>query len=619
MRPKRIGKWLRAGFLSALVALQPAAGAPVLRLAAVGAATVLAVETIAPAEARARSSSSGRSSGGYSRPSSSRTPSVGSSTGSGSGGYGRPSSSFFGSSSGSSDSSAAPSRTPSIGSLFGGWSDGSKGTAAGNATSSGGYARPSGSATVAPPPASAGDSAVSRQGSADALNRYRTPPPTAPAPSAPSAPASPSSSAPSSSGGGWFGGSSSSGGGFRYPSPPRTPSAQPAPAPRPYPDVYRGYGWTPPAYAMNGPRRFGIWDGVFLWFMLSTLTQPGHAAFFHDNADDPGYRQWRTEAERVAQSDPQVRENLALLDARVAEQAGTPRQPGRVPADIPAEVAKAGDSQTAPATAPAKSGGSGWVAFLVLVVLAVAAIVILRRIRARARAASAAPSPASNPQESEPMLGSLGNYVGSKLSGQPYRPSLFRVGMAMTIDPTPFILAQGATKVTAPATGGNGLVSVEAVGTLTAGNAALYRLYLPGGGFFQIHLDANSVPDECRYFVPIDQVAPADGDEWAFWLDPSEGMVGWPEFQTKDGKLYARTWMPGDRRVQPVPLSEERKTLRGTETTQYHAMLYGAATGAAEPAPPYEYILVSVVERNGQAWVDIAAGIDVNPAQLSLS
>lgn len=610
MRPKRIGKWLRAGFLSALVALQPMAGAPVLRLAAIGATTVAVVETAAPAEARARSSSGRSSSGGYSRPSSSRTPSVGSSS-SGSGGYGRPSSSFFGSSPGS---SAAPSRTPSIGSLFGGSSDSGKGTAAGSAASSGGYARPSGSATVAPPPASAGDSAISRQGSADALNRYRTPPPAAPAPSAPSAqsPSAPSSS----SGGGWFGGSSP-GGGFRYPSAPRTPSTQQAPPPRPYPDVYRGYGWTPPAYAMNGPRRFGIWDGLFLWFMLGTLTQPGHAAFFHDNADDPGYRQWRTEAERVAQSDPQVRGNLALLDARVAEQAGTPRQPGRVPADFPADAAKA---DGAAAQTPAKGGGwGGWVAFVLLVALAVAAIIVLRRIRARARAASAAPSPASNPQESAPMLGSLGNYVGSKLSGQPYRPSLFRVGMTVTIDPTPFILAQGTTKVTAPATGANGLVSVDAVGTLTTGNATLYRLYLPGEGFFQIHLDGNSVPDECRYFVPIDHVAPADGDEWAFWLDGAEGMVGWPEFQTKDGKMYARTWMPGSQRVPPITLSEDRKTLRGTETTQYSAMLYGAATGAADPAPPYEYILVSVVERNGQAWVEIAAGIDVNPAQLSLS
>jgi hypothetical protein len=48
-------------------------------------------------------------------------------------------------------------------------------------------------------------------------------------------------------------------------------------------------------------------------------------------------------------------------------------------------------------------------------------------------------------------------------------------------------------------------------------------------------------------------------------------------------------------------------------------MLYGAETGAAAPAPPTEYVLVAMVEELGQAWVEVHAGIDVNPAALSLS
>lgn len=620
MRPKRIGGLLRAGFLAALVAFQPVAGVPVLRVAALGAATVV-VDAATPAEAEARSSS-GRSSGGYSRPSSSRTPSVGGGSGS------RSSPSWFG----SSPSPASPTRTPSIGGSFFGGAGSSTGK-----DSSGGYTRPSPpspsssttspSGRAAPPPPSAGDSAISRQGAADSLDRYRTPPASPSALAPRPASASPSTAPPSSStttsspSGGWFGGSSSpsGGGGFRYPAAPRTPSTQT----RPYPDAYRGYGWAPPAYALNGTRRFGIWDGLFLWFLLDTLAKPGHAAFFHDNADDPGYRAWRAEADRLAQTDPQVRDQLAALDARVGEQAGTPRQPGRLPPDVPADVAKADSAAALPSSdaGARKSGGWGWVAVVILVVLGGLAVVVLLRTRNRAKTKTApGPSPVSNQQESAPMFGSLGNYVGAKLSGQPYRPSLFRVGMTITIDPTPFILAEGVTKVQPPPdSGGNRLISVEAVSTLTVGNATLYRLTLPGGAFFQIHLDANSVPDECRYFVPIDRVTPADTDEWGFWLDGTEGMVGWPEFQTKDGKLYARTWMPGSQRVNPVALSESRQTLRGTIQAQHSAMLYGAPTGAADPAPPYEYILVSVIEEGGQAWVEIAAGIDVNPAQLSLA
>ena len=140
-----------------------------------------------------------------------------------------------------------------------------------------------------------------------------------------------------------------------------------------------------------------------------------------------------------------------------------------------------------------------------------------------------------------------------------------------------------------------------------------------GRSFFQVHLGADGRPDECRYFTAIDEVAPASSDEWAFWLDPAEGMIGWPEFQTKDGKLYARQWAPGSARVAPRDLAETRKDAGGERPRRLHAMLYAAPTGAASPAPETEYILVAAVEEAGQAWVEVHAGIDVNPATLSLA
>ena len=47
-------------------------------------------------------------------------------------------------------------------------------------------------------------------------------------------------------------------------------------------------------------------------------------------------------------------------------------------------------------------------------------------------------------------------------------------------------------------------------------------------------------------------------------------------------------------------------------------MLYARPTGAAPPAPQSEYVMVAAVEDAGQAWVEILAGIDVNPAALTL-
>jgi hypothetical protein len=193
--------------------------------------------------------------------------------------------------------------------------------------------------------------------------------------------------------------------------------------------------------------------------------------------------------------------------------------------------------------------------------------------------------------------------------------------MTITLDPTPFLLAQGVTKVPVPqATGGDLLVSVAAVGTLHDGAATLYRLYLPDRrGFFQLHLDAAGHPDECRYFGLLDEVNPSNADEWAFWIDPAEGMIGWPEFQTKDGKTYARAWAPGQTRIPPREVTEERVELSGTRPVKHAVMLYAAPTGAADPAPATEYILVETVEDGANAWIEVLAGIDVNPAALSLS
>lgn len=218
-------------------------------------------------------------------------------------------------------------------------------------------------------------------------------------------------------------------------------------------------------------------------------------------------------------------------------------------------------------------------------------------------------------------LQSAGAMLRHKLSGEGYTPQHFRVGMTLTCDPTPFILAAGATKMPMPETGGgNLLVNVQAVGRAGDGAAQLVRLYLPDRrSMFQLHLDRSGNPDECRFFALIDEVTPADASEWAAWLDPAEGMIGWPEFQTKDGKLYTRAWAPGSGRIPPRVLAEAIETVEGTHTRSSQAMLYKAPTGLAAPAPQMEYILVSAIDAGRQAWVQIWAGIDINPAAFSLS
>ena len=495
-----------------------------------------------------------RSSGGYSRPSAPRTPSF----------------------------SATPSapRTPST---------------------SGGYARPSPSRPSAMPfsgPApSAGDQALSRQRAAEALQQQRAQeqrrqdaarPAPAPQPTPPS------------SSGWWAGGDR------------RTPSYAPPPPPRGG-SWFAQQGWSAPSYAAAAPRSFGVWNGLMLWFMLDNLTKPGYSDFFRSRRDDPGIQQWRQQADGMAADNADLRRKLAELDSRTAPGAAPDTGWVEVPSDIPPEVAIA---DTGPQRTPSAGGGGiglGGMVFAIVLLAGAGGLAYMAMRRRRGTDGRAA----QGDSEMNPFKSAIA-MARNAVAPTPYVASHFRVGMVLTVDLSPFILAAGATKVVPPDASADGRVTVAAVGRLDA--AGLVRLHLDDRkGLFQLHLDAKGTPDECRYFSLIDEVAPADAGEWDVWLNPAEGMIGWPEFQTKDGKTYQRVWSPGTSRIAPVAMEEVVTTAEGSETIRQQAMLYAAATGLAAPAPGTEYILVSAIERGGQAWVELRAGIDINPATLELT
>jgi Protein of unknown function (DUF2491) len=347
-------------------------------------------------------------------------------------------------------------------------------------------------------------------------------------------------------------------------------------------------GWGGGAYAPSyagSASHFGAWDAVLTWSLLNSLSRPQSVSYFQDNRNDPRYTQWRDEAERKATNDPAVAQKLAELDALMSQS----------------------KAQPATARAPPSAPDGGGVMFVV-VFFGGSVLVGLWLLRRRAAAVAG-----GGPMGAARSLSGAATPPG--LTGS--AASRFRVGMTFPVDPSPFVLAAGATKVTPPASGG--MISVEALGLITDGPVSLHRLYLPGGeAFFLLHLGRDGTPDECRYFSLLDQITPASQDEWAFWLAPADGMIGWPQFQTKDGKTYDRVWAPGSERVPPRQQVETLQALGGTTQRKIQAMLYGARTGAAPPAPEVEYVLVCAIEQGEQAWIEVHAGIDINPATLSL-
>ncbi|MFY8106164.1 MAG: DUF2491 family protein [Elstera sp.] len=446
----------------------------------------------------------------------------------------------------------------------------------GSKSGSSGYSRPS-TAPSAPsrtPSLSSSDRDASRAASRQGLSDFQSR----------QAPSAPSGSVPNAGGGFSSGGTNSytTGSGLRIPR--QTPAYQNS---------------VPPYYA--GPSRFGMMDAALLFFMMNSLSNPSHAAFFHNRAEDPSYLAWRAEADKLAQTDPEMKAKLAEIDKTIAAQAGKPRDPNYLPPDVKAE----------------ESGGFGfgWVIVLLVVGGAVYWFILRRRNQ---------PAAAGESDMGSTPFGLGKNILKNKVSSKtPYRPDYLRLGMGLTLDPSSFILLGPTSPVPPPAYGG-GPVSVTAISTLTGEKDSATAptrawLTISDTSFVEVAMTAQGAPENARYFAKIDEVFPANADEWAFWLAEEDGMIGWPEFQTKAGHTYARQWLPGDNRIAPRRLTETREQPDGVMERTVSAMLYARDTGLKAPAPAAEYLLVFASETPDEAWVELYLGIDLPLSSLGLA
>jgi TRAP transporter TAXI family solute receptor len=101
---------------------------------------------------------------------------------------------------------------------------------------------------------------------------------------------------------------------------------------------YRSSGYVPPAYAFNSSPGFGMFDALFLYWMLDHISNKNVAATAYHHADDPGFKKWREEAERQAKDNPDLKAKLEEMDKQIKSLQGTPKDPAYIPPGVPPEA-----------------------------------------------------------------------------------------------------------------------------------------------------------------------------------------------------------------------------------------------------------------------------------------
>ena len=373
-------------------------------------------------------------------------------------------------------------------------------------------------------------------------------------------------------------------------------------------NYYVEHHYVPPAYAYHD---YGVMNGVFTYYMLSHLGDGG-GSYFYNHYDDPGYQAWRADAERQARDNADLRQQLAALDSQLAQKQGQPRDPSYVPAGTPTAVVAANPMQqdAAAQVQPTKKHGHAlvWILVVVVILLMIGAFVYLKLLRPKA----------ATPQTQSGTMGAVNlaaNMMKAKAHGETYAAKRYRLGMLVTVDPTPMILAGSALHMPMPQAGS---VSVTGIGRPASGTGAWVRLHLPSGkDMVIVETGDQDVANSARLFTLFDTVTPKDEEEGLYWENNEDGAIGFKDFTfDKDGSTFGRVWSPGPDHVQPRLFEEEIEEAGGKRTVTSYSMLYARETGAAAPAPQIEFVLLSSIKERGV--VEIWTGVDVNTAGLGL-
>jgi hypothetical protein len=109
---------------------------------------------------------------------------------------------------------------------------------------------------------------------------------------------------------------------------------------------YSSWGYVPPPYIYSYGPHFGMWDAIFIWSLASAAANAAQADWFYHHQYDPGYIDWRRQAEIEAQQNADLRAQLATIDQRIStlESQGVARDPNYLPPGANPQVALAAEN-----------------------------------------------------------------------------------------------------------------------------------------------------------------------------------------------------------------------------------------------------------------------------------
>ncbi len=96
---------------------------------------------------------------------------------------------------------------------------------------------------------------------------------------------------------------------------------------------YDTYAWGPPPYVYNLAPRYGLFDAVFLAFMVDHVAEREYALMYYNHQNDEAFVQWRQQMDQMAADNADLQAKLAAMDQQVAQlqSQGTPQDPNYVP------------------------------------------------------------------------------------------------------------------------------------------------------------------------------------------------------------------------------------------------------------------------------------------------